>query len=1621
MTSSYLKAMQLTKQLEEKAKEEKKNRQLAEDELLKVEEAIKSAEASDIETANANKFFTKANAALEEKNYRDALSLVTQANEQIKKDFKAGVESILKSAGELMDMSKDIGADVSGGLALMEEAKKSLNEEDFDKAITFAKQSWELFEKIAQEHLSEAFSNAQSMIVLARNSGEDVANSEALLEDARKAIETQEYSVAFSRLKECLESVGTGLSAQIDELLDEAKGYQITANELGADISRVEELVQRTEEEIGKSNMEAALSSARLSKSEAEKTINRAIGDFIEQQKITMIDAEKLDADLEKGSDLLERAAAALKIGDYTDAISTVKEAASEIQNAQFQKVLESISQSRSKFVAANKVGADLGEAMDYLNNAREALKECQFQEALDMAKKGDAVVDEIVKEFEDIENTIAELEDQVSKGKDRGIDLASAEETLKSAKEALEARDFEGVQSYVSKLKGDINNASYSYATDCIETAELVISAGDKLGANLEEPETMMKGAIDATKQGEFQEAIKLAEQSTTRAEEIIKIHVSNTIASAELAIYDAENVDIETVQDLINGAKQDFEAFAFDSSFEKADKALNMLETAQSSKARDQVRKMDLAVQAAKKMDCDVKGLEDVGKRCIEYLNNREFPDALDEAGKAYKDAMNLQYVAAERMFGEAKLAAIEAKKLGIDISDMREALKRAKLAFSEERFEKTYKESDSAKVAAERQIRLHKEAYDTITQAAAMVAEAKKNKAEVKQVMAILTSAKSMFEHFDYENARKEAEKAIEETKKVVMLYTAADKLTAVKGYVKILETLDGIEIEELNTKVQEAKNHLKKKDYGNALALSEETEKNAAQMLESGISNLISSAESTIMDATDIGIDVSAQSKELEQARKNLHENNYNAAVSSARKSMKEVEKIKELSQRAAVEIKLAQGALNEGETLHADMGKAKEALNQALTELKSSNYEKAIQLASESTAEARQSIETFVSETINAVKVAIEKAKMDGTTVATAQKLMEQAKDAFDKKDFKAALGMAMKGEGELEKVGLQQEMAEKAIVTAESKLKEARDVGMHSSKAASLLNEAKNEVKNGQYVKALEYAIQSGDEIHAVSEEFQEAVDTLQLLQTQIKVATKINAEISIATKMLADAGSAKSDHDYKTATEIAKEGIIEARRLSHTRLSTKLSEAYKLTDLAAKYNIDVSGAGPLLAEAKTFMGSGKFEVSNEKIDYCLEEVKGKLNTHIMDVVEQSERAMEHAKEVGADIDESGKLLESAKEALQSGKFKDALNLAEKSKDAIDMEKGFEREFIELTYEAEKIISNSKKFGINMKEAEQLFTSAREKKETDYQVALETLRRSINKANLAVKEFRPKLTATLPIEKIDRGVLTDAEIIVKNEGIALAKDVAVTLIGDVTTEGIAEIENIRGGGGEARIPIKLKFDSEGEMPLVLKLKSTRIMDGQEFEDESIESVFVKPQETAVAKADTFVKLKAEAETKCNICMGTVKIGLDIIRCSCGREYHAICGDRYGKCPGCGISFVEGEEKAELDDLEISKVPVKKSEEGDGAPKEPEEEPEALKKTGEIIESSGEDDKPVEEKPPEAKPPEEKPPETGTPEEKKPEPPEGEPPKEAAEPKPEDKDDAPKKKRVALKF
>lgn len=1529
--SSYLKAMQLTKQLEEKAKEAGKNRELAENEMRAAKELIEAARSNDIPYGKPEEFYAQASAAFDGKEYKNALALATKAKEEMEAGFSEFSMEIINSTETLLNLSKEIGAVSKTAEGLLENAKKEVEEKNFDKAISLGKESWEALEKKINEHMSQAFSSAQSMIVLARNSGEDVSEAEALLEEARAAMSAQEYENALTHLRECRKAVDTGISMQVEELTDEAKGYLITAKELDADVSRIEELLDKIDEDQTLGELEKALSTARLCKSEAEKTLGKALSDAIDTQDQNAESAAEIDADVDKAKEIINRARNALKNGNYGEAHTAITEATEEIHNSQFQKVLKTISASRSKFLKAKKFGADLDEAIEFLNKAREELKEGDYRGALDMAKKGDAVVDEIIAEFAELDDLIESVVEDMGAAKELGVDISEAQGLIEQAKEAIDDKDPDTAIELARKAKETLESAQYSFATEKIEMAELVITAGDQLGAYLDEPNEMMRNAIQAVKDSDFKSALEGANNAITRAEEIIKIHVQNTIASAELALGEAEGVDEDAINKLIDMAKRSFEMNAYDEAYVHADKALSMMETAQSAKARKAMEIMHESVRQAREMGCDVNALEENVNSCNEAIRNRDFSTALEVADKANKEAISLQFSMAEKEFGAAKLSVIEAKKLGIDITEMRDDLKMAKVAFDKKKFNITFKKSEEAKKKARQIIEKHQGAYDSMTQSAALVAEAKKSQLDVAGVMEMLLEAKKAFEAADYDKAKTLADNARQETDKLMAVHTSSEKVQKAKEYIPILESMD-IDVSEVNKLIDDTNAAISKNDFESAVTLAEKTEHDILEILNSSITNVISGAESVIMDAKDVGIDITSPSEKLEKAKQHLHDSKFKEAIEYAGSAKGEVEQIRELSQKAAHALKTLQDSLKDVEGLYANLDDARAIQNQAMDALRSHDYEKAIDLAAKCLEAANKEVEAHVRTTIDDFSKAIEKAKADGAAVSSAEKLIKDARTAFDKKDFKTAVELAMRSEGELEKVSLQQDMATKAIKTAEGKLADAEAQGVFSRKAKSLLDMANQDIKSGDYVKALEHAIQSGDELHKVKEEFTAASESMDVLRSQLDVAVEIGAEVSIAKKLFNDAESAMKGYDYITAQEIAKEGLAEVRRISYSYLNNKISTAYKLIDLANKLNLGVSGLSSVLAEAKTFMDTGKFKVSNEKIGLCTNDLDEKLTAHVHDFISNVETAMTHAKEVGAAVSESEKLIKEAREKLEAKKYIEAMDLARKSMKGIaDLKKGVEKEYLELTTRANTAITTAKKFGINVREAEGLFNIAKEKKSTDVRAAIDILNNCIKLAQAKLDDFRPRLEGNIVVDRVVKGQWVDSELVITNTGKTLGNDISIKILGDIEVQGNLHIDKIKGMSEEIRLPIKMKLEEPGEVHVILEMTSHRLLDNQKFVDKMTDSIIVT-DEVAVEKSKdaTFERLTAKADVKCSVCMGKVKAGTDIIKCSCGNTYHETCGSRFGKCTKCSNEFtakLDRDAESELKDLDISTGPA----------------------------------------------------------------------------------------------
>lgn len=101
------------------------------------------------------------------------------------------------------------------------------------------------------------------------------------------------------------------------------------------------------------------------------------------------------------------------------------------------------------------------------------------------------------------------------------------------------------------------------------------------------------------------------------------------------------------------------------------------------------------------------------------------------------------------------------------------------------------------------------------------------------------------------------------------------------------------------------------------------------------------------------------------------------------------------------------------------------------------------------------------------------------------------------------------------------------------------------------------------------------------------------------------------------------------------------------------------------------------------------------------------------------------------------------------------------------------------------------------------------------------------------------------------------------------------------------------------------VSVDLELKPEADI-VTIRGSGLRIFDKKELDC----IVDIEPSE------GTFEVVKAEGDEKCSICKGSIKKGLDMIKCECGKTFHKPCAERKGTCPECGTQFKEKEEKKE---------------------------------------------------------------------------------------------------------
>jgi len=1386
MGSGFLRDIALRKQLEEKVKEATKTRQDAEKEITAAKALIEGAKSIDGDTTEAETALAEANAAMSSKDYRSALERASEAKERGKRAYGDRARHFLDSTRSLLTVSKGLGLEDRDGLLALDKADEAFAKEAFEDAIDLAKKAWKKSEKVIHEHLSSSFSTAQSLIMTAKNIGKDTAAAEDLLSRARSAMEGNDFEMALTFTKECLDTVTAELKEEVDRALQEAQGSLRIAQEFGADASNVARLIDRANADVGRGDYDKALNSLRQARSEGEKSLGKGLESRTAEFGTLLAEAESIGADVTPARGLFRRFEKALKDGKLDEATAVAREGYQVLQKAQFDRVLITIGASREKFVTAKNIGADLTPAIEHLNKARGALQAGQFKEALAASKRADEAVDQIVREYQNVEGEIRTMQRSFADAEVLGVDTSPAKRYLERARSLLTTRDFRAAVEMLRRSRDELERAQSERAMEVIQKAEFLLTAGEKMGANLDEPSRALEEAVTAAKGKTFARAMELATRSRELAERAIQRALTDSTAGLQSSLQFLGE-DASSVRNLLLNAESALSARDFETAHGYLEEAMRLAEGKTKDKALQFHDLLRGAIQIGIELGCDVTALESGLKEANGNIDRGRYAEVIGLKERLLREVG----VAADNIFNLVKAKVVEAKNLNVDIAEMRDLLKRAKMALGVEDYGEALGLLRDCNAQANKTVGIHKEVYNAISSAAALVAEAKKRDVNVSKVLEMLLEAKRAHERFDHERALELAHRAKAETEKLMILYTSAQKIIAARELLDVVRRA-GVEAPHLKEMLDTAKDAMKNKEYEKALEYSERGEREVRELIQERVMSMLSAAEALIGSLENMRL--LAQEEKLIRAREALARGEFAEAVDLAGGIREEIEQLKKRADESSVSINRAKDLATELEAMNVDAPQVTKTIAQADAAARESRFDDALNLAAKAIEDLERTREEGISAMMSRFDDAIQKAKREKVDTRSAEKLLARAREFLKERKYRQALALAMQAEGEAEKVGLQQDMAAKAIATAEKKL---GGFGSPIPTLQEMLDEAKRALDDGDYVRALDVAIKTGEEFNHVRETFEEAGDVGKRAKRLLEIARAVRVDPADIESSLEKAQDAIANGRPEAARDAFQAALSSGVAIVHDGVAQRLAEGRELAETGRRLNADMGVPLKKFSEAKALLDAEDYEGASNLIAEGSEVATAGLRKVVEDAMVAAQSNIEHSRKLGADVLKAGEMLGKARAELANGDFEKALELAKGTQDVIQIRLDSEKRFADKSFQAESMIRRAKRFGIDVLDAERALAEAIQAKKADPTKAMGLAEAAFDQATRAIESFAPNLTAALEVKQPLAGEWAEATLTISNVSKAVAKDVKIKILGDAEVEGLKDVPTLK--------------------------------------------------------------------------------------------------------------------------------------------------------------------------------------------------------------------------------
>lgn len=1501
MAGNYLKNLQLAKQLEEKAKETTKYRDLAEKENEALQQFLKTCKENNADLSGVEKPRLDYESAMASKDYQSALGHIRKSKEAGTTAFIQKIGEVGDSVGALITLIQDSGGEAKNSFDILERSKERAGANDLEGAMKLAKNAYDLVERTFHELFSQLFSQAQGIIMQAKDIGEDVSIFDDQLSRAKSSLENQEYEACLSQIKEVLEGAGEDLKSQINSSISRAEEIIAAGEDLNADMARVNSHIEHAKTALASLKFKESLSYAKKAEADGETSITSRFQELLRETRESIKKMKNAKEDFTIPQQLFEQAQSAMKEKKYIEALHALNAAYENANQAQFDAVLEVIQKARDRFVLAKKVGVDMTKAVMLLNTARDHVKLKKYEEAIDYAEQSRKEIDKSLDMFYKARDHIVELSKAVKAAADLGADPGQIKNLLAEARKSFEAQEYARTVEIAKKGISSLRKIAHDGAMAAIDLSDRSIKIAKQIGADVTEAEGVLQKAAECASNDNLIDCVNFAKSSKEAADASMTRVMSDRIQNIDQFVKGYSGEGLPEVPEMITQARQYIAAYEFDKANELLKEVTHSIENIGEAECMRIMATASSKIDTLRSMGGDVSDLEILLLRANGSLSRKVYEDGTAIGREIIEQANEHVNRIVQAEYSAVKDTLEDARTIGIDIEEAKDAIRDASGKLERQQLGEAYAIIHQTKENLQLRISRYDGIKTKIHHAEELISEAGRTKSDVSTIARLLDAGKNAFSMGNLDEAETRLDKCIGDAEKSLGMYLAAKFILSSKENIELAEA-NNINVDSAIRLLTKAKDMMKLKDYEEALANAKSCDEEARRLVQTSISDSIKELQRLLSDAKNVGVDTIGPEKLAEKAAELSKRADFVEALRCITLAKEDINLVKNLSSQAAVEIRVARTNLKDAETLDMDVGRAREFLDQAVEALTRHQYAIALELSRKSSETSSEITKNRIWGTLEKFKEKVEKAASDGLRLGMSERYVADGVAAFKEGRYQDSLKLAMKCEMEMERAELQRDISARAVEMAKRKLTDATAEGIKNETLAELVEKATRLFEEGKYVDAMTAAIESGDELHSMRESLDSCRIELSSVRERVERLKKVNIDTSESDEIIEMAQDYMSAHEFAKCRDAIKRGAAKAASLFEGSIKEVMDQNQQMISKAKSMGIDTKACEDLLEVANTSFSESLWDFASQQAAACRESCLQLISKKMANLVEDLEKKVESLKRYGASTKNIEDLLQAARVAAQNGDAAAAFQSLMEADSKVPGAEDSHKKYMDILIAAESTIENLGKYGLSKREPERLVAMAEIEKDNDYDSAIELLAEALDTAKDQMETYSPDINGMIAsgpgLQEAKEGVLM---LTLKNIGKALGRDISVEVIGDFQVLKSPVVPALK-PNSEATVGVRLIPKSNGSVPIKINISSKRQMDGKVQTMELEDTVNVFP-------AGPSFKLGRSTETtRCISCQGRIKPGFDIVTCRCGGQLHLSCAKRTNLCPVCGQKY-----------------------------------------------------------------------------------------------------------------